>query len=397
MPILVLNILIYILFLYFSIRKYANGGMSLLGTILWTGYAITALFCLINYLRDPSEWKIILWPLLYLVLIVYVWIRPLDNKTDFSGFRMKHSKIYIDFIYVMIICGAINIYYSFGVSWTNYLADSWADVYAEGADTANAANIIDWLAKNINSYGSIPLSIICFYYLTHSEKSYYKRLSVVALVIVFVAVFLETAMKAGRGATLAALVQVMSGSLVFYKTFTKKQKKSFVLVGLFGVGVYLFYNYLVANARYGMSYAGGGEESMIYYMGHSMLTFDYGIADSINKFGWGDYMFKLHQNLYTLGLDPVFGTHALNRFTTFVGSLYFDYGPYVTLLISIAISSIFMCKRKVRNIADAFIICFYFRFVFMGMFVYGRGYYILWLIAFLEYLLLKILVKSKVI
>lgn len=392
---LLLNICLYLFAFAYSFKIFKAGNRSLFGLVLWSAYLLTAVMCLINYNRDPSEWQLSLFPFLYLFLIVFIWICPF-NGISFGSLRMGHSKIYIAFIYIMIVCGIINIYYSFGVSWTNYLTDSWADAYAGGEEAANAVNLLDWLAKNINSYGSIPLSIICFYYLSR-ENSKYNTLCITALLIVFVAVFLETAMTAGRGATLAAIAQLFSGSPFFFDAFSKKQKKTFIIVLLVGGSVYLAYNFLIAEARYGLSYEGGGEESMIYYMGHSMLTFDYGIADTIKKYAWGDFIFHLHSNLYNAGFDTVLGTHAMKRFTTYVGSLYFDFGPWVTLIISIVISSIMMQKRKVRDIADAFIICFYFRFLFMGVFVYGRGYYILWLMAGIEYFLLKFLVKQNVL
>lgn len=365
--------------------------------VLWSLYLLTAVFCLINYLRDPLEWNLILWPFLYLFLIVFIWMRPFDAGIDLNKFRIGHRNIYVYFMYLMIVCGIISIYYSFGISWSNYVLNSWADAYAEGADTASAANIFDWLAKNINSYGSIPLSIIAFYYISRTNYSYCKKLAVVSLIIVFVAVFLDTAMKAGRGATLAALAQVFSGSLLFFKDFSKKQKRTFLITLLLGVSIYMLYNFLIAEARYGLSYEGGGKESMTYYMGHSMLTFDYGIADSIKKYCWGDLLFKLHENMYSIGYDGVLGTHFDKKFFTYVGSLYLDFGPWITLLISLAVSSIFIYKRKVRDIADAFILCFYFRFIFMGIFVYGRGYYILWLVAIIEFFFLKFLVKQKVL
>jgi hypothetical protein len=62
-------------------------------------------------------------------------------------------------------------------------------------------------------------------------------------------------------------------------------------------------------------------ESMMYYLGHSMLTFNYGVMDTIQNYANGAYMFDCSSLK-----DIRFGTHFGTNFITFVGVLYLDFG-----------------------------------------------------------------------
>ena len=66
-----------------------------------------------------------------------------------------------------------------------------------------------------------------------------------------------------------------------------------------------------------------------------------------------------------------------------------DFGPIGTLLIAIVVSAIFSRKIYIKDLADAYIMCFYFQFIMDGVFVYGRGYYFKWLVAIIIYIILK--------
>ena len=67
------------------------------------------------------------------------------------------------------------------------------------------------------------------------------------------------------------------------------------------------------------------------------------------------------------GLDSILGTHVGTAFCTFIGNLYMDFGPIGTLLIAIVVSAIFSRKIYIKDLADAYIMCFYFQFIMDGV------------------------------
>ena len=73
-----------------------------------------------------------------------------------------------------------------------------------------------------------------------------------------------------------------------------------------------------------------------------------------------------------------------------------DFGPINGTLFDCNCSKCYFFHEKIyiKDLADAYIMCFYFQFIMDGVFVYGRGYYFKWLVAIIIYIILK---KNKII
>ena len=132
---------------------------------------------------------------------------------------------------------------------------------------------------------------------------------------------------------------------------------------------------------------------MMYYLGHSMLTFNYGVMDTIQNYANGAYMFDCSSLK-----DIRFGTHFGTNFITFVGVLYLDFGLVGTVLVAIIFCSYF-CKigrRRYLDIPDIYLLLTYSMLIFNGVFVLGRGYGIQLLEAWIIYFLLKFIQRATI-
>jgi oligosaccharide repeat unit polymerase len=159
---------------------------------------------------------------------------------------------------------------------------------------------------------------------------------------------------------------------------------------------FFLYSIAVTVSRFGDNAKGS---SLLSYFGHSMLTFNYGLADSIHTYMNGEYFFswffdKLGLTQYGGVEHSVLGTHFGTAFYTFVGAWYLDFGPLGTFIIAIIfpfiISLCFRYKKSV-DIADIYMFLFYMDYLVMGVFVIGRGNALVWLMAFLIYGIFKII------
>ena len=122
-----------------------------------------------------------------------------------------------------------------------------------------------------------------------------------------------------------------------------------------------------------------------------MLTFAYGLTDTIREFLWGDYLLG-KEEILKVGIDNLLGTHFDTKFFTYVGALYLDFGPFFTLIIAVIfpliMSLIFQFKKNV-DMADLMIYVYYLTFLINGVFVVGIGYYIGWIMIFIIYFIFK--------
>ena len=125
---------------------------------------------------------------------------------------------------------------------------------------------------------------------------------------------------------------MISGYLIQYKQINPQLRvKVNLYVGAVAI-VFIVYLIIIAFSRFssvGSTYGGDVNASLIYYSGHSMLTFDDGIADSIKRYLWGDF-FIGSESIQGKDVDSMLGTHFGSRFFTYIGGFYLDFGPIFT-------------------------------------------------------------------
>jgi oligosaccharide repeat unit polymerase len=396
MGLAILNALLYISALGIYYRKFRR--VLDAGFILLAVYTITAVVCVFYYATNPNQWHLILWPFIYLFIICLLAFRPYFKyrSTDISHkLQIRKLKLLNLFCWIYIVCALIDLIFSYNAITNALNADNWRNLYDEHAagEILLYNNQVERLAKNFTGWLN-PLAICSFfYYLTLHKKNWFF-LSLLITAIIFPN-FSISIVVAARGMTFIFAIKLFLGYIFFENAISKKTKKALTIFAALFFVLFLSYILAVTTSRFDSNSSDyDSKASLLFYFGHSMLTFDYGIADSIEKFMYGDFIFRSNQDLYNAGFDAVLGTHFGTNFFTFVGAWYLDFGPIGTLLIAfllpILLFGYWRNKQKI-DMADLFLYFFYLSWLLNGVAVHGRGYYLQWLMTVIIFTLLKII------
>lgn len=385
----IINLSLYVLtfIFYVIVRRKID-----LGFVLIFLYTMTAVMCSLYLIGNESNWVLSLWSFIYLYVIIMLFIRPF-----FFDFQIVSSKIQINniiflkyFIWFYVLCSFIDVYYGFLSAKENLLNSQWDELRRElyAGDIKLYNNQFERIARIIVQYFK-PLAILVFFISLYSKitSRFWVLLFFISIVITSFSLAVNTA---SRGLLVALAASFICGYILFKNKLSKSAKRFVYTSGAVSFAIILIYSISVTNARFG---DGNESSSLLYYFGHSMLVFNYGITDSIQTFGNGAFFFDWFNKLLELDLINIerLGTHFGTQFFTFVGSLYIDFGPNGTFLIAIIIPFFFIqiLKRKVIGLAELFIVFVYVNYLFMGVFVIGRGNFLAWLIAIFIYKFLK--------
>lgn len=386
----IINSALYIitLIIYVFIRRKIDVGFVILSL-----YSITAILCVLFLKVHQNEWKLNLWSFIYLYVIVILAIRPflIDTSSYVNKIKIRNIKIANIFIFIYCFCAFIDIYYGLSMAIENINSGEWAtlrmDLYAGDVKLYN--NQIERFAKIFVSYLKPLAIILLFVSLIHKNISK-KWLFILTLSIVFTT-FLVSINTASRGLIVSLCFSFLCAFIWFKNELKLKVKRVIYFISFSFFVLFWIYSLAVTNSRFGDD---NQFSSILFYFGHSMLTFNYGITDSIQFFGNGTYFFDWLVKY--LGFTPInfadLGTHFGTKFFTFVGSWYIDFGPNGTFLIALLIPLFFirMLKKQVIGIAELFICFAYLNYLFMGVFVIGRSNSLVWISTIIIYLFLKI-------
>lgn len=363
------------------------------GFLLLSVYTLTSVFCVLYLSTDETNWNLNLWSFVYLFIVIVLFLRPflLSKRIVLNDNLVVFRSFFKYFIILYFVCSLIDIYFNFSNFRDNIINGNWAelrrDLYA--GEIKMYSNQLERLAKIFIQYLN-PLAIIIFFICIIN----YKIKKVWLLLLLFAIIlpnFMTAANTASRGLVFALGLGFLSAFVMFYSFFSKKTKKNIILSFLlFGV-IFAIYSISVTTSRFG---DGNESSSLLFYFGHSMLTFNFGLTDTIQYFGNGKFFFDLlviKLKYAPINLD-LLGTHLGTKFFTFVGSLYIDFGPTGTFILAILVPIFFSYKLKSSiGLADLFIIYVYINYLLMGVFVIGRGNFLSWFISFFIYKILKIL------
>lgn len=400
----VVNTLLY-LFTFLVIYRYKKHFDE--GCFLLSVYLITAVF---NQLYYPSHITfynhITLIPFIYLYVILMLFFRPylinrkeLVNKISPIGPNSKQYKVLYFLCILYIICSIISAYYSIGQIAENMAKEAWGEIYGNEDKYENPyVNFVDGIAKRYTDYMRPVILLFSFYLLSY----YYKKNKFRVLVIissVIASTMIAAAAVASRGNIINVCI-LITICYIFYRNKIPHEIKRYIyfIMGIF-VAIFTAYFLSVTVARFGEG--DGATDSLLFYAGHSMLTFNDGIFYQTTSYSCGSYFFSYFIDLF--GLTPIpskSGNKATGLFITFVGTLYRDFSPIILFFISVVfpIWVMKMCHIKKRHIdfADLYLYIFYLYRLVVGFTVGSPAAGFLWGVAILIYLLLKFLFRAKI-
>ena len=359
-------------------------------------YLIVAICCIFEYIAEPHRWELTAWPFVYLFIANLILFLPLFSSSDKIAAKVYYNRsinipglqifcgIYIIFALITTIC-------YFPLAWDSLQSGAWASIrdstYEEEFHLFQ--NPILNIIANLSTHITIAVIVIYFFLLTQPRIS--KAFKTTLLISTITPMALTALVIAARGHIFTLLFNFLLGFLCFRQYIPKRTKRTLLVWAIVFGGILGLYTIAVTIARFGQE----SDSSLLYYFGHSMLTFDYGLTDTIDTYGKGAYTFRRFVNYVVHDLDWTLGTHFGTSFFTFVGSLYIDFGPLGTMIAVtlLAISVRVLIRKHNLDLADMFIYLFYISTVLNGALITAPDLGWRCLLAFIIYIMLKTLGK----
>ena len=359
-------------------------------------YLIVAICCIFEYIAEPHRWELTAWPFVYLFIANLILFLPLFSSSDKIAAKVYYNRsinipglqifcgIYIIFALITTIC-------YFPLAWDSLQSGAWASIrdstYEEESHLFQ--NPILNIIANLSTHFTIAVIVIYFFLLTQPRIS--KAFKTTLLISTITPMALTALVIAARGHIFTLLFNFLLGFLCFRQYIPKRTKRTLLVWAIVFGGILGLYTIAVTIARFGQE----SDSSLLYYFGHSMLTFDYGLTDTIDTYGKGAYTFRRFVNYVVHDLDWTLGTHFGTSFFTFVGSLYIDFGPLGTMIAVtlLAISVRVLIRKHNLDLADMFIYLFYISTVLNGALITAPDLGWRCLLAFIIYIMLKTLGK----
>ena len=359
-------------------------------------YLIVAICCIFEYIAEPHRWELTAWPFVYLFIANLILFLPLFSSSDKIAAKVYYNRsinipglqifcgIYIIFALITTIC-------YFPLAWDSLQSGAWASIrdstYEEEFHLFQ--NPILNIIANLSTHFTIAVIVIYFFLLTQPRIS--KAFKTTLLISTITPMALTALVIAACGHIFTLLFNFLLGFLCFRQYIPKRTKRTLLVWAIVFGGILGLYTIAVTIARFGQE----SDSSLLYYFGHSMLTFDYGLTDTIDTYGKGAYTFRRFVNYVVHDLDWTLGTHFGTSFFTFVGSLYIDFGPLGTMIAVtlLAISVRVLIRKHNLDLADMFIYLFYISTVLNGALITAPDLGWRCLLAFIIYIMLKTLGK----
>ena len=359
-------------------------------------YLIVAICCIFEYIAEPHRWELTAWPFVYLFIANLILFLPLFSSSDKIAAKVYYNRsinipglqifcgIYIIFALITTIC-------YFPLAWDSLQSGAWASIrdstYEEEFHLFQ--NPILNIIANLSTHFTIAVIVIYFFLLTQPRIS--KAFKTTLLISTITPMALTALVIAARGHIFTLLFNFLLGFLCFRQYIPKRTNRTLLVWSIVFGGILGLYTIAVTIARFGQE----SDSSLLYYFGHSMLTFDYGLTDTIDTYGKGAYTFRRFVNYVVHDLDWTLGTHFGTSFFTFVGSLYIDFGPLGTMIAVtlLAISVRVLIRKHNLDLADMFIYLFYISTVLNGALITAPDLGWRCLLAFIIYIMLKTLGK----
>lgn len=359
-------------------------------------YLIVAICCIFEYIAEPHRWELTAWPFVYLFIANLILFLPLFSSSDKIAAKVYYNRsinipglqifcgIYIIFALITTIC-------YFPLAWDSLQSGAWASI-RDSTDEEEFhlfQNPILNIIANLSTHFTIAVIVIYFFLLTQPRIS--KAFKTTLLISTITPMALTALVIAARGHIFTLLFNFLLGFLCFRQYIPKRTKRTLLVWAIVFGGILGLYTIAVTIARFGQE----SDSSLLYYFGHSMLTFDYGLTDTIDTYGKGAYTFRRFVNYVVHDLDWTLGTHFGTSFFTFVGSLYIDFGPLGTMIAVtlLAISVRVLIRKHNLDLADMFIYLFYISTVLNGALITAPDLGWRCLLAFIIYIMLKTLGK----
>ena len=386
---LLINILLY--FVYWNKQRKKNGQKHF--SVLILVYLFVSVFALLFYINTKEfggyefvkgDIQLTLWPFIYIFVCFYFLSRIYDHS-EIKIFKENESLLrIITWLYIVSVIFYISLFFPKLIS--NLSSGAWAEVYNDSQTHEEYyRNQFEHLFMVFCMYFRIPATIILFYNLT-KPKIPILETSLLAISLISY-IFCCSIVAASRALMFMGILGFVVVFFFFKPYISNNVSRRLTIWSSSVIGAVFLLMAAITVARYSQYGEDVVYSSIVFYFGHPMIVFDYGVVDTIKQFAHG----AMFLGDSTIG-DSELGTHCDPMFSTIVGSLYKDFGPYLTILISflfpLLLSMIFNLKKRVYDLAEISMYFYFFNDILMGAF-YLNSSILNWLMFTFIFIILK--------
>ena len=393
----IVNILLYLFLLLWYKRR--NKTIISPGGILILQYFFVAICCYFvfnltqsgDFIFIQEKWVLTFWPFPYLFVCFILLSRYYFTEKP-KPFADNPRLIKL-VSWTFIFSAALYVAILFPRLLSNLISGDWATIYtlSHVEEEKDYANLFERLIMIFCMYFKIPAMAIMFHNLSQRKKD---RSTYLLSLAVLVYVFSSTILSASRAHMYVGIVELVVMFIYFYHKIDAHLRKKIIIVTVCIIALCMIIIVAITISR--VENRGGSElllQNFLYYFGHSMLKFNYGVVDTIKVFANGDFFCRSIVG-YIPG-DAELGTHSDPLFTTLIGALYKDFGTIGTLVVSL-VAPFFISKSwrhgkiKTMDIADLTIYFYFYNELLVGVF-YQNCSILNWAIYSVIYVGLKML------
>lgn len=376
MTIQIINILLYLfLFLYWrKLNKKSNIGIMIVPLML----LMTSVLCAINSYLEPQTWHLTLFPFIYLFISFCILLLPLRYLCPQKGelVFISNLKIIKILVNIFIVLSLSTLLFRFQEAINAFSSGDWLSIRTEmyQAETPSYNSFFERLSINGSGFLS-TLGMVYYFYCLSSYCLKKKNGLYMALLAsaVLLPPIISSISNAARGSLFFFGIKLLVITLVFYNHFSNGVKKKIKWGGVVLAVFFFILSLAITLSRFSTD----SNSSLLYYFGHAMNAFNYGVMDSLKSYSGGQWFWGDYYSLFShsIGSMESNGTHFSSSFITIIGCLLIDFGPIYSIIMIIVIVLLFSRKHNNHmDISDVYLYIVFSELLIEGVFVCGLAY-----------------------
>lgn len=342
--------------------RHLIGNQILLITSLWFVCSIFSLLYLESPIRYYTQYKVELIPYVYLYVCFLLTLFPFlcikkKSLVDNSSFVYKLTIFIALCAYIPFIENLIHL---FRVGGGDALADMYGERLEEDFD---ARAHMSWIGARLNtilSFFTYISPILLFNYLARKIKK--KLYVIVGLLMASFNLSIFSFAQGGRATSFNLFLYILF-VYIYYSSYFSYKINRIVRLTFFVLGLFVIILMAIitigrfSDSTYSLT------DWILRYAGESFVNFNTELF-YIDRYTDGRVCLPFlydDSQLDRFVIESILGVRSI-VFYTYIGDLYKDFGPYITMMILCVLSWIFyrkFKKNKIMNLGDTIIYCLY--------------------------------------
>lgn len=360
------------------------------GLIVLSFYVAVAVMAVPAYSYLQEDWffskydftNVTLFPYIYLFVTTLLFLYPIFNfqkYVDRISFSLSEVKVK-RFIVIYTLCALFSIYCYYQTIVSNVSLETLSEIrqsHYEGDTLKAYDNIIEQVIM-LFVFNFNPLAAVVFFYALAFFRKKLSRFWIWGMGIgVFGPPFMVAIMTSSRGMLINELFLLLVCYCLFSSFYPRRLKRILAFLTVAVLVIFSLYSALVTESRFGKG--SDAVSSIICYFGQPTIIFNSQTMD-ISSYANGNRFF--YPVIEYFGGDPGSVVSKIVKgwspcFDTFIGDLYVDFGPILTLLIALVVPYMidsYFRRKKILTLPRMYLMVYYCTTMIHGALVTGKGF-----------------------